>query len=58
MGQDPRLHQQRVLDRFELVSDIGEPDKGTACVMSLVATWPARAAPTARPAPPRWSATS
>jgi hypothetical protein len=29
--------QQRILDRFELVSGIGEPDEGTACVMSLVA---------------------
>ena len=36
MGPDLRL-QQRILDRFELVSGIGEPDKGTACVMSLVA---------------------
>ncbi len=38
MGPDLRLlRQQRVLDRFELVSGIGEPDQGTACVMSLVA---------------------
>ena len=38
MGPDLRLRQQqRVLDRFELVSGIGEPDEGTACVMSLVA---------------------
>src|SRR3712207_4257577 len=37
MDPDPRLQQQRVLDRFELVSGIGEPDEGTACVMSLVA---------------------
>jgi len=37
MGPDLRLQQQRVLDRFELVSGIGEPDQGTACVMSLVA---------------------
>ena len=37
MGPDLRLQQQRVLDRFELVSGIGEPDEGTACVMSLVA---------------------
>jgi hypothetical protein len=36
MGPDLRL-QQRVLDRFELVSGIGDPDQGTACVMSLVA---------------------
>jgi hypothetical protein len=36
MRPDPRL-QQRILDRFELVSGIGEPDEGTACVMSLVA---------------------
>jgi hypothetical protein len=36
MGPDLRL-QQRVLDRFELVIGIGEPDEGTACVMSLVA---------------------
>ena len=36
MGPDLRM-QQRVLDRFDLVSGIGEPDKGTACVMSLVA---------------------
>ncbi len=35
MGPDLRL--QRVLDRFELVSGIGEPGKGTMCVMSLVA---------------------
>ena len=35
MGPDLRL--QRVLDSFELVSTIGEPDRGTACVMSLVA---------------------
>ena len=35
MGPDLRL--QRVLDRFELVSGIGEPCEGTACVMSLVA---------------------
>ncbi len=35
MGLDLRL--QRVLDRVELVSGIGEPDQGTACVMSLVA---------------------
>jgi hypothetical protein len=35
MGPDPRL--QRVLDRIELVSGIGEPGEGTACVMSLVA---------------------
>ena len=35
MGPDLRL--QRVLDRFELVSGIGEPREGTACVMSLVA---------------------
>lgn len=35
---DPDLKlQQRVLDRFELVSGIGEPDEGTACVMSLAA---------------------
>ena len=34
---DPDLRLQRVLDRFELVSGIGEPDRGTACVMSLVA---------------------
>ena len=33
----PDLALQRVLDRVELVSNIGEPDKGTACVMSLVA---------------------
>jgi hypothetical protein len=34
----PDLHeQQRILDRFELVSGIGEPSEGTACVMSLVA---------------------
>src|SRR5215218_11449001 len=34
----PDLHeQQRILDRFELVSGIGEPGEGTACVMSLVA---------------------
>jgi hypothetical protein len=37
MGQDLRLHQQRVLDRFELVSGIGEPGEGTACLMSLAA---------------------
>src|SRR3712207_4370151 len=37
MDPDPRLQQQRVLDRFELVSGIGEPGEGTACVMSLVA---------------------
>src|SRR5215210_7648303 len=37
MSPDLRLEQQRVLDRFELVSGIGEPDRGTACVMSLVA---------------------
>ncbi len=37
MGQDLRLHQQRVLDRFELVGGIGEPGEGTACLMSLVA---------------------
>ncbi len=36
MGPDLQL-QQRVLDRFELVSGIGDPDQGTACVMSLVA---------------------
>ena len=36
MGPDLRL-QQRILDRFELVSGSGEPDEGTACVMSLVA---------------------
>ena len=36
MRPDLRL-QQRILDRFELVSCIGEPDEGTACVMSLVA---------------------
>jgi hypothetical protein len=36
MGPDLRM-RQRVLDRFELVSDIGEPDECTACVMSLVA---------------------
>ena len=36
MRPDLRL-QQRILDRFELVSGIGEPDEGTACVMSLVA---------------------
>ena len=36
MGPDLRL-QPRILDRFELVSGIGEPDEGTACVMSLVA---------------------
>ncbi len=36
MGPDLRL-QQRVLDRFELVGGNGEPDKGTARVMSLVA---------------------
>ncbi len=35
MGPDLRL--QRVLDRFELVSGIGEPHKGTMCVMSFVA---------------------
>ena len=35
MGPDLRL--QRVLDRVELVSGVGEPDVGTACVMSLVA---------------------
>lgn len=34
---DPDLRLQRVLDRFELVSGIGEPREGTACVMSLVA---------------------
>ena len=34
----PDLHeQQRILDRFELVSGMGEPGEGTACVMSLVA---------------------
>ena len=33
----PDLRRQRVLDRFELVSGIGDPDGGTACVMSLVA---------------------
>jgi hypothetical protein len=33
----PDLRLQRVLDRVELVSGIGDPDKGTACVMSLVA---------------------
>src|SRR5918995_5657419 len=38
MGPDLRLRQQqRVLDRFELVSGTGEPGEGTACVMSLVA---------------------
>ena len=37
MGLDLRLQQQRVLDRFELVSGIGEPGEGTACLMSLVA---------------------
>ena len=38
MDPDLRLRQQqRVLDRFELVSGIGEPGEGTACVMSLVA---------------------
>ena len=37
MGPDLRLQQQHVLDRFELVTGIGEPDQGTACVMSLVA---------------------
>jgi hypothetical protein len=36
MGPDLRL-QQRVLDRIELVSGIGEPHEGTACLMSLVA---------------------
>ena len=35
MSLDLRL--QRVLDRFELVSGIGEPAKGTMCVMSFVA---------------------
>jgi hypothetical protein len=33
----PDLRSQRVLDGFELVSGIGDPDQGTACVMSLVA---------------------
>jgi hypothetical protein len=38
MDQDlRRLQQQRVLDRFELVGGVGDPDQGTACVMSLVA---------------------
>ena len=37
MDPDPQLQRQRVLDRFELVSGIGEPGEGTACVMSLVA---------------------
>ena len=38
MDPDLRLRQQqRVLDRFELVSGMGEPGEGTACVMSLVA---------------------
>jgi hypothetical protein len=37
MGPDLRLQQQRVLDRFELVSGVGDPGEGTACVMSLVA---------------------
>ena len=36
MGPDLRL-QQRILDRFELVSGIGEPDEGTACVIPPVA---------------------
>ena len=36
MGPDLRLEQQRVLDRIELVSGIGEPGEGTACLMSLV----------------------
>ena len=35
MGPDLRL--QRTIDRFELVSGIGEPREGTACVMSLAA---------------------
>ena len=34
---DPDLRLQRVLDRFELVSGIGEPREGTACVVSLAA---------------------
>ena len=33
----PDLRPQRVLDRVEPVSGIGEPDEGTACVVSLVA---------------------
>ena len=33
----PDLRQQRVLDSIELVSGIGEPREGTACVMSLAA---------------------
>ena len=33
----PDLRPQGVLDRFEPVSGIGEPDKVMACVMSLVA---------------------
>lgn len=33
----PDLRSQRVLDGFDLVSGIGDPDRGTACVMSLVA---------------------
>ena len=37
MGPDLRLRQQRALDRVELVSGVGDPDQGTACVMSLVA---------------------
>jgi hypothetical protein len=37
MGPDRRLEQQRVLDRFELVSGIGEPDEGTACVVAHLA---------------------
>jgi hypothetical protein len=37
MGPDLRLRQQRVLDSFELVGGIGDPDRDTACVMSLVA---------------------
>src|SRR5215217_563108 len=34
---DPDLRLQRALDRIELVGGIGEPDNGTACIMSLVA---------------------
>jgi hypothetical protein len=33
----PELRLQRLFDRVELVSDVGDPASGTMCIMSLVA---------------------